>query len=68
MSGLGERWTAVAFVVVAVALGLVGFVITDERFRILLWILAIPIGLSGLAVLVWANASGEVQRFMKDKR
>ncbi len=65
MSGRG---TAIGMVVAATVIVLLGFVVADERVRVLLWILAIPMALSGLAVVAWDNASRQVERYRQDKR
>jgi uncharacterized membrane protein len=65
---VSERGPAIGMVVAAAVLGVLGYLVTDERARALLWILAIPMALSGLAVVAWGNASRQVERYRKDKR
>jgi LPXTG-motif cell wall-anchored protein len=59
-----QRRTALVLMGVAALLGLVGWLIPDERLRALAWILAVPVGVAGAVTIAWDNASTEVRRRM----
>jgi uncharacterized membrane protein HdeD (DUF308 family) len=57
-----QRWPAVGLMVLGAVTGLLGLAVPDERIRILLWILAVPMVISGLVAIAWGNARRELER------
>jgi uncharacterized membrane protein len=59
-----ERWPAIALAAAAVVLGLLGWVVADDRLRALAWILAALLAAAGLVTVAWGNATGELRRLL----
>jgi hypothetical protein len=56
------RLPALGLMALGAVLGLLGYLSGDDRIRALLWILAVPMVISGLVTIAWGNASTELER------
>jgi uncharacterized membrane protein len=57
-----QRRTALGLLALAALLGVVGWLVPDERLRALAWLLAAPIAVAGAVTIAWDNATGELRR------
>jgi uncharacterized membrane protein len=62
-----QRLPSIGLIALGIMLALLGLAIEDERAQALLWILAVPMVVSGVVAIAWGNASREVERY-RDSR
>lgn len=61
-----ERRPALLLLLLGAACAGIGLLLPDERLRILLVLLAVPMVIGGVVTIAWGNARREVERFTAD--
>jgi hypothetical protein len=63
----GEKRPAIALLGLGGLLAGLGFLLPDERLRVLLVLLAVPMLIGGVVTIAWGNARTEIERLRGDR-